>query len=255
MKKILLLFEDYNELSTTEVYLKKVGFDVVGIGNEAKLMDQLLAFNPDIVVSGGLTQLVSSLSVGAKLKENSRFNGKSVIILPAGYKLMPSDLIKIKMDATLESPVEPLKLLQILSKLSGLDGDLICEKFKKATLTDPDLQRRLKEALKNNSKKPAKVEVQNSGQNPIREAGSDPMSESEKSKNVFADPARAARYEKFLKSSLSAPVPAQLGRSNFNRQEVKERQEAMKKGWNQEELDELDQMKLQFAKALFKKDE
>ena len=31
MKKILLLIEDYSELSTTEVYLKKVGFDVVGI--------------------------------------------------------------------------------------------------------------------------------------------------------------------------------------------------------------------------------
>ena len=60
---------------------------------------------------------------------------------------------------------------------------------------------------------------------------------------------------KFLKSNMSTPPPANLGRSNFNRQEVKERQEAMKKGWNQKELDQLDLMKRQFAKALFKKEE
>ncbi len=247
MKKILLLFEDYNELSTTEVYLKKVGFDVVGVGNEAKLADQLLSFNPDIVVSGGLTQLVSSLSVGTKLKENTRFTGKSVIILPSGYKLMPADLIKIKMDATLEAPVEPTKLLQILAKFSGLDGDLICEKFKKATLADPDLQRRLKEALKNSSKKGPSADANRS-----LEAKTAMPPKPEIKTKPFLDPARAARYEKFLKSNQSA-APADFTKSNFNRQEIKERQEAMKKDWDKAELERLDQLKQHFAKALFKK--
>ena len=246
MKKILLLFEDYNQLSTTEVYLKKVGFDVVGIGNEAKLSDQLLAFNPDVVVSGGLTQLVSTLSVGARLKENTRFLGKSVIILPQGYRLLPQDLIKIKMDATLEAPVEPLRLLQVLAKVCGLDAELISEKFRKATLADPDLQKKLKEAIGGVSKKQSSAESSNS-------AAKTPSVEVPK-KKAFLDPARAARYEKFLKTTQATLPPSDLSQTTFGRKEVRERQEELKKGWDLKELEELDILKQQFAKALFKKE-
>ncbi len=131
LKKILLVFADYNELEATQVFLKKVGFDVVGINNEAKLADQLLAFNPDIVVSSGATAQVSSLRVGTKLKENTRFHGKAVIIFPADYRPTPTDLIKVRMDATLELPVDPIRLLQILAKLSNQDPFALAEKFRK----------------------------------------------------------------------------------------------------------------------------
>jgi DNA-binding response OmpR family regulator len=131
LKKILLVFADYNELESTEAFLKKVGFDVVGINNELKLGDQLLAFNPDIVVASGATSQVSSLRVGTKLKENARFYGKVVIIFPEGYRPSPTDLIRMRMDATLEVPVDPIRLLQVLARLSNLDPFVLVEKFRK----------------------------------------------------------------------------------------------------------------------------
>ena len=61
MVKVLLVYEDFNELTLTESCLKKVGFDVVGISNELLVSDQLLAFYPDIVVAHGKNGKVSRL--------------------------------------------------------------------------------------------------------------------------------------------------------------------------------------------------
>ena len=84
--RVLLVFDDFNELSLTETYLKKVGFDVEGISNEARIYDHILSFNPQIMVVYGGGSKVSSVSVGQKLKDSLRFNGKSIIIMPNGVR-------------------------------------------------------------------------------------------------------------------------------------------------------------------------
>jgi DNA-binding NtrC family response regulator len=214
MKKVLLVFDDYNELTATEVYLKKVGFDVVGISNESKLADQLLIFNPDIVVANGRTQMVSSLSVGQKLRDNHKFTGKAVIIVPQGFTATPQDMARSRIDAAIEAPVQPVRLIQVLAKFSNQDAALLIDKYKKATRSESV---------------------------PVDRPPSTDMPQTD-------DHARVSKYKKYLDS-----VQFDSKSTTFGKQDIKDRQKELKKDWDFDELERIDKLKRQFANALFKK--
>lgn len=129
MGKILLVFEDYTELMTMESTLKKVGFDVIGLTSEYSLSEQLIAFNPDVVVGYGHGGKVSSLGVGRRLKEATRWQGQSVLVFKAQQKPEPQDLLKVRSDLFLEAPITPRLMLQVLAKLLRLDEVILKEKM------------------------------------------------------------------------------------------------------------------------------
>lgn len=132
MNKILLVYEDYADLMGVESTLKKVGFDVIGLSSEYAVAEQMLSFNPDVVIGSGRGGKVSSLGVGKRLKEMARWSGKVVLIFPANFKPSPQDLIKIRVDMILEAPVAPLRVLQVLAKLLGHDESALLERLNKA---------------------------------------------------------------------------------------------------------------------------
>lgn len=132
MNKILLVYEDYADLMSVEAALKRVGFDVIGLTSEYAMSDQMLAFNPDLVVGSGKAGKVSSLGVGKRLKENTRWHGKSVLIFPANFKPGPQDLLKIRADMILEAPVPPLRLVQVIGRILGHDEAVLLERLNKA---------------------------------------------------------------------------------------------------------------------------
>ncbi|QLY24203.1 hypothetical protein [Bdellovibrio sp. KM01] len=133
MSKVLLVYEDYADLMSVESTLKKVGFDVIGLSSEYAVSDQIISFNPDVVIGSGKGAKVSSLGVGKRLKEMSRWGGKAVLIFPAGFKPSPQDLIKLRVDMILEAPVAPLRIVQVLAKLLGQDESALLEKLNKAS--------------------------------------------------------------------------------------------------------------------------
>ncbi|WP_413557607.1 hypothetical protein [Bdellovibrio sp. HCB209] len=132
MSKVLLVYEDYADLMSVESTLKKVGFDVIGLSSEYAVSDQIISFNPDVVIGAGKGTKVSSLGVGKRLKEMTRWGGKSVLIFPANVKPSPQDLIKIRVDMMLEAPVAPLRIVQVLAKITGQDEGALLEKLNKA---------------------------------------------------------------------------------------------------------------------------
>ena len=136
MNKILLVYEDYADLMNVESTLKKVGFDVIGLTNEYTVAEQVLAFNPDLVVGSGRGGKVSSLGVGKRLKEMHRWQGKSVLIFPAKFKPEPQDLIRIRVDMMLEAPVPALRLIQVSGKLLNHDEAVLLERLNKTASTD-----------------------------------------------------------------------------------------------------------------------
>ncbi|MNJ94620.1 hypothetical protein D3C87_123220 [compost metagenome] len=136
MNKILLVFEDYGELMGVESSLKRVGFDVLGISNEYSLSEQVLSFNPEVVIGSGRGGKVNSIGVGKRLKEMTRWQGKSVLLFPPNFKPSPQDLIKIRVDMILESPVPPLRMVQVLAKLLGHDEAVLLERLNKAIHVD-----------------------------------------------------------------------------------------------------------------------
>jgi DNA-binding NarL/FixJ family response regulator len=221
MLRVLLVFDEYQELSLTETYLKKVGFDVMGIRNEMGIQERILAFNPEVMIVNGKSPKVSSFSVGRKLKENIRYDGKVILIVPKNIRPEPGELMRIKMDALVEAPAHPEKILQLLAKFASYSPDVLIEKLRKARLNDPELNKNLN--------------IQG-GKAPERKPGE------------FSDPVRAKKYEKFI-----AETPIDKKQTSFERGELKKRQNEMKKTWDFNVLDEIDSLKRQFASALFKK--
>ena len=129
MLKILLVYDDFQELTSVELMLKKIGFDVVGITSEFSLAEQLLSFNPQIVVAQGRTAKVSTANVGRRLRESARWDGQSVLIFYSNAKPQPTELLKIRMDVGLEYPVEPTKMVQVLAQLGSLDANQLLDKL------------------------------------------------------------------------------------------------------------------------------
>lgn len=136
MSKILLVYDDFAELNATELSLKKCNFDVIGLTNEYTLKDQIIAFNPEIVVGFGNSQRVSSISIGKKVKEMTRWAGKSVLIFPKNYDLPADELLRMRMDMLLESPISVIRLIQIICKLTKQDEKTIIEKLAKSFAKD-----------------------------------------------------------------------------------------------------------------------
>ena len=132
MSKVLLIFEDYTELNTILFTLKKVGFDCIGITTEFGTSEQVISFNPDIVIASGKGPKVSTVGVGRRLKEMPRWTGKAVLIFAPGFKPKPEDLMKIRMDVVLEAPVENVRLIQVLAKLTNQDDQVLIEKLIKS---------------------------------------------------------------------------------------------------------------------------
>ncbi len=136
MNKILLVYDDYAELTTVEFSLKKVGFDVIAVSSEFSIQEKLLSFNPEIVIAYGRGPKVTTVGVGKRLKEMSRWNGKALLIFPSGVKPNPEDLIRVRMDLLLEAPVPTVRLIQILAKMTNQDDQVLVEKLIKAAAAE-----------------------------------------------------------------------------------------------------------------------
>jgi hypothetical protein len=129
--KILLVYEEYSEMMGTQAILQKVGFDVLGISTEYTLSENVLSFNPDIVVAYGRGGKVTTIGAGRRLREMTRWQGKVILVLPAGYKPNPQDFAKIRADMLLEAPLPSLRLMQIIGKMLGYDEALLQERLAK----------------------------------------------------------------------------------------------------------------------------
>lgn len=164
MHKILLVFEDYGELMALDSPLKRVGFDVLGISSEYSLSDQVLSFNPDLVIGSGRSGKVTSIGVGKRLKEMSRWPGKVILLFPANFKPAPQDLLKIRVDMILESPVPPLRIIQVLAKLLGHDEAALLERLNKAAHADSNARPNGGRGVPNTSTDESPIYVQGGAQ-------------------------------------------------------------------------------------------
>jgi hypothetical protein len=214
MKKILLIYEDYKELSDTELVLKKIGFDTVGITNEVLFSDQLLQFNPDIVVANGKSTKVSTLSIGTKLRKNTRFLGKVLLIFPQGVKPEPADIKNLRMDGILEAPYKVERLIETLAKFSALNLSELMDKYRRAMGLEPVYP----------EKKVYDTAV------------------------VTKDEQRIKKYDKLISA-----IKFDTSKTTFSKADVKTRQKTLTEDWDFEELERLDDLKRKFANALFKK--
>jgi hypothetical protein len=323
MSKVLLVYEDYADLMNVDTTLKRVGYDVLAISSEYSMADQMLGFNPDVVVGAGRGGKVTTLGVGKRLKEMTRWPGKAILIFPANFKPAPQDLLKLRVDMILESPVPAMRLVLVIARLLGQDENLILDRLNKMAMDssnkanviggsggmrsntdgeavfvkggpedeDGDTSERVEEdsehrrvefrfgekmkpdnvaspGFKLDSEEPGFADVDLSAlekeltgggapepekiEPPLEE---EPLSASDHEVNHLNELAQAeaglkakmARYAEMTKDVKIAP------KSTVTRVEAKKRQRALMTEWSLQELSELDALRREFTKALFKK--
>lgn len=136
MDRVLILMDDLQGAAHLEMTLRKVGFDVEIITNEFHLSEKLLSFNPDYIMVKGSGPRVSTFSVGKKLKESVKFNGKVILVFPQNNKPGPDELIQIRMDLLLFEPVSAIRLVAQLLLMTTSDKEIIADKLQRLAHTD-----------------------------------------------------------------------------------------------------------------------
>jgi DNA-binding response OmpR family regulator len=221
--RVLLLYDDFKELTQTEGFLKKTGFDVLAAQNERSLLDHLLGFRPEVIVCFGGSSRVSTLSVGKKLKESLKYNGKVVLIVPKGMKLQPEELLKIKMNVLLEAPVDPEKMIKVLAKQLALNEKGLLEKLHRLQVFE---------------KNPLKVDIANENKSP-------PLAQSNVGTNKSRKP---SKYDKFITDQNF-----DKNHSTFSRTEINKKGQELLQGRDFDKEEEMGKLKIEFVKALFGK--
>lgn len=333
MNKILLVYEDYTELMNTESALKRVGFDVIGLSSEYAVSKQIVSFNPELVVASGSSNKVNSLSVGKRLKEMGRWQGKALLIFSPQLKPTALELIKIRADMILEAPLPLSRLLQVIAKTLGHDEAVLADRLKRtggenpqkgfstvisqpqstphlgedsflirgknapeaegikktssfniepqtsdeeeqsdsigtkrsfdfrigSRMTNADKEEKIQgganeDVFPDVDLKALEQELLNGGPVAVPSSQPAPLPEPEVSPSVkgFADAQRdikqrVAKYQSFI-AQVSVP-----SFSTMSRTETRKRQRQLTEEWNKKEIEQLDELRREFAKALFKK--
>ena len=226
MAKVLLIYDDYNDLTTTESFLKKIGFDVIGVPSDFTLAEQLLGFNPEAVVVFAKSPRLNGIQVCRKIKETDSFKGKVILIVMPGNRPQPQDLAKIRLDTLLEFPVTPVRLIEVMTKILGLSTENFLEKFSKAQYTQEDPNKIVNLSTPSNSQMKNQMQLPSAEQNK----------------------ARAAKYSQFVTG-----VDFNIQESTLKSADAKKKWNDLKKDWDKEHLSSIDQLKKLFTKALFSK--
>lgn len=223
-------------MTRTQTYLRKVGFDVYSITNELLLSEQVISFRPDLIVAYGKSQKVSSLSVGQRLRENTKYTGRVILVLPTGTRPTPVEMSRLRVDLLMESPVQPLRLIHAISRLTDVDPQPLMEKYSKAQLTEAE-----------------KIESINVKSSDLPEQYGQTIHVSGRPEENLGsvkieDPERVKKYERF-----TAGIQIDKSQTSHNKTLIKEKQTELKKGWDFDMLEELDRLKREFVGALFRK--
>jgi DNA-binding response OmpR family regulator len=233
MRRVLLVLEDYNELLFLETLLKKVGFVVESIRNELSLNEKLMSFSPELVIATGEGNKINGIRVSKKVKKKGSHT-KLLLLFPRHTLQTERSLDNFIADGAVETPLNPRSIITSVCQLSGVAPEGIMAKFEKLPIAQeqeasPGIQ------IISSKKMPPKADVNSDASKSGEWVPEDP----EKS--------RAARYARILKNAPKEPEAA------FSRQRVLDEMERVKKLPDPPNAEDVENQRLAFAKALFKK--
>jgi CheY-like chemotaxis protein len=231
MVRILVLMEDYSEMTQTRTLLKRVGCDVDAANSEVGLKEKVMTLKPDVLLVSGIGKKINPASVSKRLKEVAGFSGKIILILAPGVKISLNDLAENKFEAFLESPFDPMRLMSLITRFSNGKAPDLEEKFQKLVIegalgqqNDIGSDRRI---IKGNF------------------SSSNNTNKGSPSPKDLKD--RVAKYSQLVEG-MSVSKTSTISKVT-TRAIVKD----LQKGWDRKSLDEIDEEKRKVARLLFKK--
>lgn len=228
MKRILLITEDFNEMTFLETLLKKLGFDTLGIQSPSMAQDKAMSMNPEMVI---LSDYIKGQSTHALLESLVSYRPNMFVILMKSNLNTTTDHVAEFVNKSVKSPVDPVDFIQSICEVAKLNTEQYLEKFYKLGLFKGT-----------------------QGSESITVTGKiKPQSDTQylKSlKNLAIDKnatERKKRYAGELKS-LTPPKVDKVDHKNAQKEAQEFRQRA-----NDSEIKRIDEQRQNFVRALFKK--
>jgi DNA-binding response OmpR family regulator len=235
MIKILLIFDEAQEMNITRTYLQKSGFDCDGMTTELGLAEKILLMRPDLICISVNGIRMNENSLITKLRQAMKFNGKIIFVKKHAEQEGNLETEKL-VDAIIAYPPEPLLFIEQICILHQEKSHQYLEKYLRSYL--PNQASEVEIAGAKNELAPVSYAALKS----LFKSPSDPKEKQKRDK----------RNQDFLKDPLKKEFVVK-STSTFKRDNVKSMWQAMTKDWSVAELEQQNILKMQFAKALLKK--
>lgn len=125
MNKILLLLEDYSELTFIQILLKKLGFDVDAIQNPHAMADRLMVFRPNVIIAPEDGRRIRREMIAPQLALIPSIKQILLSTHGSGNAPVEENVFRIK------SPIQPMDLIHALATACQMDPDNLAEKYQK----------------------------------------------------------------------------------------------------------------------------
>ena len=136
MDRVLLVIDNVQFSAHLENTLRKLGYVTDALQNEYNLTERVLSFNPDIIVSRGTSNRLSTMNVGKRLKDNLKFIGKVLLVFTPENAPDKSQMNNIKSDLILLEPASALKIAMSVLNLEVVEKAGMRDKLYKMVQDD-----------------------------------------------------------------------------------------------------------------------
>lgn len=232
MLRIILVMEDLTQMNALKVVLSKLGCIVETASVELGFRDRIVNFRPEVVITAGSGRKVSPHNVLQRTRELGRETKVFLLMGAGGSGLDQGTPGMYSFDEQLEAPVEPLSLLAKLNPLSKSKTQIdLVEKYQKIS------------AISLNPTQEIKLVT---GKAPSLD--SDPVSTFGTRFSSSRGPKeRAEAFAKLTEGLKLGPD------SGISKSKAKARWDELKKSWENEDSETLDEERRRFVKELFRK--
>lgn len=229
MKRILIITDDYNELTFLETLLKKIGFDALGIQSASQALEQAMVINPDMLI---LADTLKKQGTHALLENLMSFRPQMFVVLLKKSLKEETQHVPEFINKIIKSPVDPLDLIRSICQVASLNEEQFLDKYSKLGLFRGETQQKSIVVS-------GRVNQEVTENKFVRGMQSEDLEKSHQT--------RKKHFEKVVQE-ISEPLV-----KSFNSKEaVREAQEFRIRG-KDNEIVRIDEQRKRFVKALFKK--
>jgi DNA-binding NtrC family response regulator len=231
MLRVLLVIDDYSELTYVQTLLKKVGFDTEGVQTQRKYADAALGFNPQVVIVTGHGKNVDGFRLAQSIQRRNNWP-KVIITDNSGEPYSQQFLDDMCVDKVIGSPMAVRELLQVLAAIGDMDFEVLIEKYNK-----------IKGSLQRDGAPQGGSGIQGSDSKVVST-----VKKSALVANPEEDKKRKSRFEQNLIPGLNTKS------SSYQREQIIAATKKIRTAEAPEDLPEVEDQRKKFVKALFRKD-
>lgn len=113
----------------------------MGMQSDASLSDRILEFSPDVIIANSKGRKIQGIKIAQKIRRPKGLPKVILLNSPTG-RVTEQEAKDHKIDAVIESPIQPRELLRTLARVAGIVESLLLEKLDKLSLfeTSPEKQ-------------------------------------------------------------------------------------------------------------------